>query len=179
MKVLNLGYFRQITLGEMSDFLKWLDHAPEHQSTIRRLKSNPPLRGSKISPALKILEQFEFVKTSESHISLTPSGLQFAQSNLVAKMQALRTLFLAHEQVQAIQEQLKGAAKGRLKTRVLYYTMKEGLETLTEEDFRGFIDWAHWSELLHYDKKRDEVSLSSDHFPQSPTQGVADVRAVS
>jgi hypothetical protein len=157
MKLLNLSALSQVNLGEISDFLKWLDHAPSGQLTVRQVKVNPPIRSSKLGAALKALEQFEFILADESHVTLTDAGREFSRSNLTVKMETLRKQFLNYGQVQMVLESLEASKAGRLKARVVYYSFKEAYENLTEGEFRGFVDWAHWSELFHYDKKRDEV----------------------
>ncbi len=136
-----------------------MDRDPSGEITLKRLKSVPPIRGSKVGAALKILEQFEFVRTGEDHVALTLAGREFSKFDLIEKMKTLRSFFLSHEEIQALVNRVGDSANGRVKARVVFYLLKESLENLTETEFRGFIDWAHWSELFHYDKKRDEISL--------------------
>lgn len=179
LKTLNFSALSQITLGELSDFLRWMNQAPTGDITTRQLKASPPIRTSKLSSMLKILEDFGFIQVNSSHIAMSKSGHEFSRINLSGKMGVLRALLLNYEQVRTVMELLQNSRTGRLKARVVYYALKEGYEHLTELEMRGFISWAHWSELFHYDKKRDEICLIEGRSPFGPRQEASDVRAVS
>jgi hypothetical protein len=165
MKDIKFHALSEIKFGEIGDFLRWFDQVHSGLITLRQIRDYSSMKPGKLNSMIKLLEEFGFIFLAGDEIDLTEAGREFSRFNLIHKMKTIRSILRYSEQGQEVMELLQKSQTRRLKARVVYYALKEGYEQLTEIDMRGFINWAHWSELFHYDKKHDEIHLMVDRLP--------------
>lgn len=171
MKNLNLNALSQISLDEVHVVTRWLEKFPSGEITERQMRIAPPLRTSKLGAMLKVLEQFDFIVRGADHVSLSAIGRRFAQAELKDGLQIVREVFLhlQFEPAQTIAGLLQNSATGRLKRKAVSETLRQACgPQLTDSEVQGFVDWAQWVELFHYDRKRDEIVRSDQSLPTGP-----------
>jgi hypothetical protein len=169
MKNLNLPALGQITLEDITLFMSWLDKCPSGETSIDFIKRNPPIRGSKVNPIIKVLDQFALINSKQNRIVISGPGKDFARSSSTVRKAVIRTLFMKVEQVQRILELLKASATGRLHKRVVNDSFSLGSPNqIADSEILGFIAWAQSCELFYYDKTYEEIFCINPEVPKEP-----------
>lgn len=165
MKKLGLAAFREITIVDMGSFMTWLQKTGE-TTTIRKIKSMPPVRQSKLSFIFKLGEDFSFISHRDENITMTPHGKKFASAEFSEQAVIVRDLLMSHEPVREVMGQLAQSTTGRLKRSQIEEVFSKGTNAaVLKNDVLGFITWAHACELFNYDKKNEEVCLRQQTLP--------------
>lgn len=171
MKYLNLFALGQATPDDLSALLHWLECIPSGEASLDQIKRTPPIRTCKLSPTLKVLEQFGLISGQQERVVITASGEDFAKSPPPIKRALLRALFTRFESVRRIVELLATSAYGRLPKKMVNESF--GLATpavVIEAEIQAFIGWAESCELFGYDRIKDEIFRLEQGLPKGPVE---------
>lgn len=171
MKHLNLFALGQANAEDLGELLGWMERIPSGEASLDQMKRNPPIRTSKLSPALKVLEQFGLVSGKQGRFAITVSGEEFAKSGPLARRAVLRALFMRYESVQRVVELLATSVSGRLPKKMVNESF--GLASpavVMEAEIQAFIGWAESCELFGHDKKKDEIFSFERGLPRGPVE---------
>lgn len=161
MKHLNLFALGQSSVEDLCALLSWMDRIPSGEAGLEQIRRNPPIRTSKISPTLKVLEQFELVSGKQERFAITVSGEAFVKSDPSARNAILRALFMRFESVQRIVALLASSSSGRLPRKSVNESF--GVATpavVVEAEIQAFIGWAGACGLFGYDCETGEIQSS-------------------
>ena len=171
MKSINLFALGQFGLEDVGIFLTWLDRIPAGESSLENMKKAPPVRTSKLSPLLKVLEQLKLVQRKQDRFSITSAGEEFLQSTASARKAVIRAFFLTAVEVKVVVDSLNTSSTGRLPRNTVDEAFgSNALSSTTKTEIQTFLSWAQNSELFGYDKKKEEIFRLDVGTPQKPRQ---------
>ena len=163
-------FFSQITLGEVSSFLAWLDRQPAGKSLIDNADSLCPFERERLRAMLNVLSCLGFVFEHPDCLKIRHEGSTFVQADLVSKMSILRAKLVDLRPTREIMTRLENSGNGRLNKNAIVGYFYENFQDPHISDLQGFLDWARMCELFYYDKSRDEIFHIHGNFPKSASQ---------
>lgn len=171
MKTINLSALAQFTLEDVCSFVSWLENVPATGISLERMKSNPPVRTSKIGPMLKVLEPSGLISRKQDRYTLTSAGKDFSRSGVTVRKGVMRNQFMNVDAVQRLLELLLTSENGRLPLKVVHESFNLGaLSIATGAEIQGFISWAQACELFGFDKKAEEIFRMEVGVPRGPVE---------
>ena len=174
MKSINLPALGLLNFDDLGVVLSWLASSPMTEFSVSQIQKNPLIRSSKVNPVVKVLEQLAMIANKKERISITTFGREFAAAPIAEKKVILRTLLMNIEPIKRIQELLENSATGRLQRQAIHAAFDSDPRALGVRapvqvaEVLAFISWAEACDLLHYDKKMEEIMKIGAGLPDGP-----------
>jgi hypothetical protein len=160
MKILNCSALSKVNPSELSIFLLWLAGRQPGKMTLRQVTETAPIRSLKLSSIFKILTTFELATFTQTHVIITPAGVAYAKTTEVERIEMMRKLLWPYSQTQITFNLLDSKAAFVRKSALHEALSTDEGKRVSSEDLQGFIDWAQWSGLFRYDRKREIITLA-------------------
>jgi hypothetical protein len=171
MKQLSLFALGEVNMEDLCILLRWIMLSPSGNVSLDQIKRSPPIRTSKISSALKLLEQFGFVGIKQGRYSISAPGEEFLASGTTVRRAVLRLLLSKFDPVQRIIEVLGTSSTGRIPKKMVNESFGLiGPMLYKESEILAFIRWAEACELFGFDRKEDEIFRIDPHAPRGPIE---------
>ena len=169
MKNINLPALSQVNLEEVTGFLSWLNNQLAGEVSLTQIQRTPPIRSSKLNPAIKTLEQFGFITQRQGRIAIHVRGKDFLRSPDSVRKAVLRTLFTQVDWVLKVATALSASPTGRIYRGVINDSFASTSRApIAESDILAFISWAESCELLVYGRKSEELVRVEPMVPRDP-----------
>ena len=173
MKTINLYALSEFTLEDLGCLVSWLETIPPSGISLERMKSNPPVRTSKIGAILKVIEPFGLIAKKQDRYALTPAGKDFSRSGATVKKAVLRDKFTKVDPIQRLVARLQTSTTGRLPMKVVHESFILGsLSIVSDTEILGLISWAQSCELFGFDKDSQEILRKDSGAPRGPTETI-------
>jgi len=164
MKTINLIAMGQFTLDDISPFLSWLSAVPPIERSAVKMKQKPPVGSGKLTPLLRVLEQFGFIQKKQECFSITTAGEDFLRMNVFERKATIRAILLNEDEVKRVVRLLNESKTGRLPKHLANF------EATSETEMIAFLVWAQSCELFGYDKKKREIFRFDRGNPKGPVE---------
>ena len=171
MKYLNLFALGQATPDDLSALLHWLECIPSGEASLDQIKRTPPIRTCKLSPTLKVLEQFGLISGQQERVVITASGEDFAKSPPPIKRALLRALLCASSRSDESSSSSPPRPTADFPKRwSMNLSGWPSPAVVIEAEIQAFIGWAESCELFGYDRIKDEIFRLEQGLPKGPVE---------